>query len=89
MFYEIVIAPGYTPEGLECLKVWGRARSLWVEGDDGMSRRQRPGRGMEQTMQGAGDACTSVRVCLCGCSLFQPCSPLPLPRIFQGKGRAL
>ena len=28
MFYEIVIAPGYTPEGLECLK--GKSKNLRI-----------------------------------------------------------
>ncbi len=28
MFYEIVIAPGYTPEGLECLK--GKSKALRI-----------------------------------------------------------
>lgn len=47
MFYEIVIAPGYTPEGLECLK--GKSKNLRIleakaRAPSGLSLRQVGGR---------------------------------------------
>lgn len=48
MFYEIVIAPGYTPEGLECLK--GKSKNLRIleakpRAPSGLSLRQVRGGG--------------------------------------------
>ena len=48
MFYEIVIAPGYTPEGLECLK--GKSKNLRIleakpRAPSGLSLRQVRGEG--------------------------------------------
>jgi len=52
MFYEIVIAPGYTPEGLECLK--GKSKNLRI-----LEAKPRAPSGLSLRQVGAPHTCLS------------------------------